>query len=455
MSNLLTSLTSAANSMTAYEKAMSVVSNDTVNSNTPGYAKQSVAFKSLPFNLQGAQAGGVGIAQVISSRDEYAERNVQVQQTALGLSATLQSHLSGIEPVFDLQSTTGIAGSLNSLFSSFSQLEVGPNDAQERESVINAASALAGAFNVASNSLAQATASIVSDTQNNITDINSLTADIANINVQIRQNASGSIDPGVDAQLHNDLESLSKFADIATVQAQDGSFSVFLGGQVPLVMGSTQFSISASNSSGSLSIHDENGNDITSHVTNGQLGALKQLQNTTIPGYQSQLDQLATSVADTINAQLASGVDQNGNPGTPLFTYNAAAPAKTLALTSITSAQLAAASSANPGGNDNAIALAHLQNTAVSSLGNFSFTGYYGNLSSAVGRDISNATNDQTTHTQLLAQAQSVRSESSSVSLDEEAANLESYQRSYDAISKLFSVIDTMTQTLIGLIPTQ
>jgi flagellar hook-associated protein 1 FlgK len=239
------------------------------------------------------------------------------------------------------------------------------------------------------------------------------------------------------------------------VQAQDGSFSVFLGGQVPLVMGSTQFSISASNSSGSLSIHDENGNDITSHVTNGQLGALKQLQNTTIPGYQSQLDQLATSVADTINAQLASGVDQNGNPGTPLFTYNAAAPAKTLALTSITSAQLAAASSANPGGNDNAIALAHLQNTAVSSLGNFSFTGYYGNLSSAVGRDISNATNDQTTHTQLLAQAQSVRSESSSVSLDEEAANLESYQRSYDAISKLFSVIETMTQTLIGLIPTQ
>lgn len=453
MSNLLTSLTSAADSMGAYEKAMSVVSNDTVNSNTPGYARQNVAFKALPFNLDGALAGGVQIAQVISSRDEYAERNVHIQQTALGMSSTLQSHLSNIEPVFGLQSTTGIAGSLNSLFSAFSQLEVGPNDAQERESVINAASALAGAFNVASYNLDQARASIATDTQNNIVDFNSLSSDIAKINVQIRRSA-GAIDPSVDAQLHNDLESLSKFANITTVQAQDGSFNVFLGGQVPVVLGSTPFSISASSSSGSLAILDASGADITSHVTNGQLGALMQLQNTIIPSYQSQLDTLAASVADTINTQLNSGVDQNGAAGAALFSYNAAAPARTLALTSITPAQVAAASSSNPGGNDNAVALSKLQNTTVAALGNFSLMGYYGNLSSAVGRDISNATNDQTTQQQLLSQAQGIRSQASSVSLDEEAANLETYQRSYDATSKLFSVIDSMMQTLLGLIPT-
>jgi flagellar hook-associated protein 1 len=455
MSNLLTSLTSAASSMRAFEKGMEVVSNNTVNSNTPGYVKQSASFKSLPFNLDGAQSGGVSIGEVISSRDEYAERNVQAQQTALAMSSTLQSHLSAIEPVFDLQSTTGIAGSLSSLFSSFSQLEVGPNDAPERESVISAASGLATAFNVAANNLAQASLSIAVDTQNNISDINSLTADIQRINTQFRQSSGAVIDPSVDAQLHNDLESLSKYVDITTIQGQDGAYNVFLGGQTPLVIGSTQFEISATTLTGSLSILDSTGNDITAHVTNGQLGALKQLQNTTIPNYQSQLDQLAANVADVVNSKLTSGVDQFGNPGIPMFSYNPAAPAKTLAVTSITASQLAAASVGNPGGNDNAIALSQLQNTPIAGLGNFTMTGYYGNLSSAVGRDISNAANNQTTQQQLLSQAQTLRSESSSVSLDEEAASLETYQRSYDATSKLFSVIDAMMQTLLGLIPTQ
>ena len=70
--------------MGAYEKAMEVVQNDTVNVNTPGYVKQSVVFESLPFDLVGAQAGGVEAGQVLNSRDEYAEHNVQIQQTAAG-----------------------------------------------------------------------------------------------------------------------------------------------------------------------------------------------------------------------------------------------------------------------------------------------------------------------------------------------------------------------------------
>lgn len=144
----------------------------------------------------------------------------------------------------------------------------------------------------------------------------------------------------------------------------------------------------------------------------------------------------------------------SGSPGQPLFSYNAAAPAKTLAVTSITSDQIAAASSANAGGNDNAVALSQFQNAGVPVLGGFTFTQFYGNLSSTVGRDLSNANNNLTTHQQLLAQAKSLRSDASGVSLDEEAARLVDYQRAYQATSKLISVINEMTQTLLGIIPT-
>jgi flagellar hook-associated protein 1 FlgK len=258
----------------------------------------------------------------------------------------------------------------------------------------------------------------------------------------------------VDARLHVDLETLSQYAGVTSLRQQDGSVSVFLGGQKPLLIGSTAYQIQAIHTSSGTVIQDSNGTDITSAVSGGQLGALLQIRNSTLPSYQTQLDLVAQNVASTVNTQLAAGVDQHNNPGAALFTFNAAGPAHSLAVTSITGDQLAAASSSNPNGNDNAVTLSGLQNNTIAALGNFTLTQYYGNLSSTVGRDISNAQNNSTTQQQLLAQAQSLRSTSSSVSLDEEAARLVQYQQVYDATSKLISVIDNMTQTLLGVIPT-
>ena len=189
-------------------------------------------------------------------------------------------------------------------------------------------------------------------------------------------------------------------------------------------------------------------------MSGGQLAGLLQIKNNLLPGYSSQLDQLASGLADTVNAQLAAGVDKSGNLGQPLFSYNTAAAAKTLSVTSITANGIAAASASNAGGSDNAIALSKAQNTTIAALGGFTATQFYGTLSATVGRDISNAQNDETTQQQLLAQAKSIRSDQSSVSLDEEAARLVEYQKAYDATSKLISVINDMTQTLLGLIPT-
>jgi flagellar hook-associated protein 1 FlgK len=454
MSNLFSSINSAAGAMRTYEKAMEVVQNDTVNANTPGYVRQTVAFQSKPFDLNGAQPGGVAINQVISSRDEYAEHNVQLQQTAVGKSSTLASHLSQIEPVFDLQSTTGVAGSLNSLFSAFSQLTINPNDSQLRQSVINAASRLSDSFNVAANQLNTAGQTIDSDMQNAVAGVNTILGDIQQINVALRRNSETGLDPSVDTRLHVDLENLSQYADITSIRAQDGSISVFLGGQRPLVVGTTQYPLTASTGGPTTAILDSSGNDVSSYISGGQLGASLEIKNTLIPGYLSQLDQLAKGISDTINAQLAAGVDQSNSAGAPLFQYNPAAAAKTLNVTAITASQLAAASLTSPGGNDNAMALSGLQNSNVGSLGGFTFLQFYSNLASTVGRDVSNASDDSTTQQQLLAQAQSLRSESSSVSLDEEASRLVEYQRSYQATSKLISVIDSMTQVLLGLIPT-
>jgi flagellar hook-associated protein 1 FlgK len=440
--------------MKTYEKAMEVVQNDTVNSNTQGFAAQNVNFSALPFDVNGSQAGGVAVGSVLSARDEYAEHNVQLQQTAYNYSSTLATDLSNVQPLFDPQSTTGIAGSLNTLFAAFSQLATTPNDTTARQTVINDASGVANAFNATANGLATAVSTVSTAAQNTLTTINNTLADIAKLNSQIATGSQSPPDPGLEARMYSDLENLSQYVGIQTQVAADGTINVSLAGQRPLVAGSTSFPLSMSSTASSIVIKDSSGNDITSFVHGGQLGAEIDLRNTILPGYQSQLNQLAKNVADTINNQLSAGVDQNGNPGAALFTYGVGNEAQSLAVTNITSTQIAAASAGNAGGNDNALALSALQNTPVTGLGSATITNYYAALSAQVGRDVSNYQSDHTTNQSLLAQAQSLRSQSSDVSLDTEAAKLEQYQQSYSAISKLITIIDQMTETLMSIFPT-
>lgn len=453
MGNLLTSLLSTASALNVYEKALEVIQNNTTNATTPGYARQILLLEARRFQLDEGAPGGVAAGSLQSTRDQYAERNVQVQQQLLGASDAFVSQLSQLEPIFDLQSDTGVSGSLNHLFAAFSQLTVSPNDAVARQSVINAANAVARAFNTSANSLKAASIAADNEIRNSVSNINAIVADIQKINVAMRSNADAAADPGLDARLHVDLENLAQYADFTTIRQADGTVSIFLGGQKPLLIGASQFEIQADFSDPQTKILDVNGNDITSVIQQGKLAALLTVKNVDVPGYLSQLNQLAQSVADEINTQLAAGVDQTGNPGAPLFSYSATgSEARTLTVTSITASQIAAGNAANPGGNDNAIALSQLQNQTIAALGNFTFTQFYGNLSSVAGRDLANAKDSQSTQQQLLAQARSLRADASAVSLDEEAAKLMAYQKVYDATGRLISVINDMTQTLLGII---
>jgi flagellar hook-associated protein 1 FlgK len=70
-----------------------------------------------------------------------------------------------------------------------------------------------------------------------------------------------------------------------------------------------------------------------------------------------------------------------------------------------------------------------------------------------VGNDLLTATDNQTTKESLLTQAQTLRQQASGVSLDQEAANLISFQRAYQASAKMLTVLDSLTSTLMTIMP--
>jgi flagellar hook-associated protein 1 FlgK len=450
---LLATLLNSSNALDVYSQEFSTIQNNIANANTPGYADQNLALKADSFDPQTNVSGGVSVAGLQSTRSEYLEQNVRTQTTALGTAEQQVSDLTPLQTIFNLQSTSGISGALTSFFNSFSALSVSPNDGVARQNVLTQAQTLASSFNQAANSITAASSNIQQETINSVAAINKIATDLSNLNKNYA--ASGDVtNAGLDAQKNADLESLSEIANFTVVQAGGGQFNIYLGGQTPLVMGQQAFDISANFSTPQTVIQDSQGNDITSQLTGGQLGAQLSERNATLPGYMSSLNTLAQTLADTVNTTLSQGVDTTGNPpATNLFSYNTSADAAyTLSVTQgMTPSQIAAALPASPGGNGNALALTQLGTAAT--VNGFTFTQAFGNLGQQVGTDISNATSNQTEQQSVVTQAQAQRAAVSGVSLDAEAAKLLQFQQSYDAVSKLVSTLGTLTDDLMNMMP--
>ena len=451
MGSLFASLATASESLRSFERALSVTSNNVTNANTPGYVRQQVNFVAQRLQLDLGLPGGVRAAGLLSSRDSYLEQAVRQQSQQASGTDQRAALLKQIEPIFDISSGSGISGALDSFQSAVSQWTVGPNDYPARQNVIRAAGKVAHAFQTTSHSLEVASQSASSEITATVSTINKFGSKLAQLNGQIRADARNLEDAGLDAQIHATLEELSQYSDFTVLRAEDGTFSVYLGHQTPFVLGDKTLPIRADLSGTQAAFRDSSGRDITSQFGDGKIKALSDFQSTFLPGIRADLNRLAGTFADQVNATLGGGLDATGQaPMQQFLTYSATNGIAASLAVGITSPDaLAAAAPGAPGGNGNALLLA--EKLARRNIDNFTYTQFFGEIAGRVGKALAGAQEDQKTQHQLLAQVQAVREEHSKISLDEEAANLVQFQRAYEATAKMFQTLDEMTQTIIGL----
>lgn len=451
MPGLFNTLTTAADALGVFSKALNTVSNNVENTGTPGYARQDFRVVAQPFAPKAGLPGGIAAGDVQNSRDEYAEQTVWTDQQGFGAADQSVTELSSIEPLFDVTGDSGIPRALNAFFQSLSAMSVSPNDTVARNNVISSATELTHQFNSTATGLGNASLNLNQKITSAAGAINSLTQQIADLNTQMQSDARSRSDPAVDASLHNALESLAEYVNVTVLRQPGGAVTVLMDGQTPLVMGDRQYAIQASGASGAAVVKDAFGNDVTSQLAGGRLKALADMKNTVIGGYADNLNQLAAGISDQVNNALLNGVDLSGNQGAQLFIYNNASDAaSTLRVTGITTDQLAAALPSAPGGNGNALNLAALANSQQ--IGGMTFTQYYSSLASQVGQSLNSARQDQTTQQDLLDQARTTRSNTEGVSLDIEATKMIEYQRSYQATAHMVTMLNDLTQTVMDML---
>ena len=478
MSGIFSALNSSAGALDAFQRVLDTIQSNVANASTPGYARQSIPLESLPMNSNGTLPGGVTTGEMQSARDEFAEQNVRQQFSAQGTLEQMSQSLSNLEINFNVSSDSGIPGALNQLFQNFSNWSVTPDDGAARQAVIDSAQQVAQSFQQAAQNLAKASSDTGQQVQQTVAQINSLASQLQADNQQVIQGQGDNA--GLDARIHSTLEQLSEYVDITATTQADGTVTVLLGGQTPLVIGTHQFNLSATftvpasapatvaGGAAPARLIDAQGDDVTGQVSQGQLAGQLNMYNNVLPSLggnayqQGDLNLMAQSVADRINQILTSGNISDGPPpvpGVPLFTYTAGSPtsvARTLAVSStITPDQLAAISPGPPyvsnGTALNLAALASPQSPA-DEINGLSYAEFYGNMAAGIGRQSQDANNQLSVQQQTLAQARNLRSQASGVSLNDEAAQLVEFQAAYQASSKMVTVLDELTQATINML---
>jgi flagellar hook-associated protein 1 FlgK len=432
-----------------------VTNNNIANANTPGYTRETAVVQEATPSEDGnlSTGNGVNLEGYQSVRDELVQTQIQQETSAQsGANAQLAS-MQQIQPTFTT-STQDIGTEMSALFSSISSLSTNPSSSSSREAVLTAGQNLATAFNTASSTLTSQQSGLNNQVRQDVSQINQLTQQIAALNPQIANlNATSSVQNGgtLQDQQNQLILQLSTLTNVSVAQTDNG-VTLSTGNGTPLVVGSQSSALqTTTGSNGMVQVLDQNGANVTSSLTTGDLGGTIQTRDQTIPGLLNQLDTLANQFGTAFNAAQAAGFDQNGNAGQNFFTIpgTTAGSAGDITMAISNPALIAASSDGTAGSNGNLANLSAVQTNALPS-GQTPSDAYAG-LVYQVGSLTANANAESSATTASLTQLNNQLNSVSGVSIDEESANLITYQQAYEAAARVVSTIQSLFSVTMSM----
>lgn len=350
--------------LTAAYTALETTGNNIANANTPGYSRQIVDLTpQVETGLSGNYIGqGVAVESIKRAYNQLLTQQVDLAQ---GASSQADTHVTLLNQVNNLfSSTTGSLGdAVNQFFAQIQTLTQQPGSLAVRQTVMSAAQQMAAGFNDAYSQLQLMQQGANQQIGQEISTVNSTTAQIAKLNDQIAiATATGGSPNQLLDQRDQAIQTLNKSVGVSTLTQSDGSINVFLANGQPLVVGDhvTRMAMGTDPTNPqNVMIGTQAGNTIVplsvSSTVGGNIGALMQFSLQDVPTVENQIGRLAVAVSSQFNQQSQLGQDLNGLPGANFFaapspaviasTNNATsggAPAETVSATFSDTSQLQA-----------------------------------------------------------------------------------------------------------------
>src|SRR6201993_3108964 len=351
---LSSALAIAMSGLTANQAALSITSSNIANAQTPGYVVQS------PNQVEVATDGfgsSVQVTGVNRELDVFVQNQWRTETSGAGYADQTANILGQLQSVYG---TPGGTGTLETAFNNFTSavqaLSTTSAGQTTQVTALSAAQALAQQLNSTTQGIQALRSNVEQDIGTSATTANADMAQIASLNTQLQ--SLSPTDPAaatLEDQRDTAINQLAQLVDIKVTTDGSNQTNVFTSSGVQLVGGSlaSKFNFTSpgtltatslynadpsKSGVGSLTITLPNGAsmDVVSNnvISSGQIAADLTLRDQTLVQAQSQVDQMAATLASSLSDQTTAGtaVTSGTQSGFSLNTANML-PGNTINLT--------------------------------------------------------------------------------------------------------------------------
>lgn len=508
-------LETARRAMFTQQAALHTTGHNIANANTPGYSRQRVNFlQTEPYpgpglnrpDIPGQLGTGVKAGAIQRVREGFLDVQYRGETSKFGYWDSRQVNLYKMEDIMNEPTEDGIAKTLDRFWNALQDLSVHPEDSGARSVVRQRGLAVAETFNYTADSLKTIQRDLKSQIGVTVSDVNSITRQINNLNKQI-----ASVEP--HGYLPNDLYDqrdllVDRLSEIANIKVETSSS----GGKAQEIATGIY----------TIKLMDENGNELGVTLVDGNsfetneiqvaydnesglaneisfasgstfnvedfdaIGKLKaELEaygyldssgepKGLFPEMLNNLDQMVYTFVQEFNAVHGAGWNLNeiangekSDPpinffeynGDPLTAANFKGASSNLKLSDAIISELdniaASAAGLQPigfsGDGSNALALANVKDALLSFGGTTTnvqsfYQGVIGDMAVNTNEAERMSKNSDALRTSVEQRRQSV----SGVSLDEEMTNLIQFQHAYNAAARTITMVDEMLDKIIN-----
>lgn len=451
----------ALSGLLTQQRALNTVSHNITNASTPGYSRQRVDMAAATAHPMPALNTAVGPGQIGTGvvaerhsrvRDQFADITVRTQSALVGEWGAKASGLRSLDTIIDEPGDTGITSQLSRFWSAWQGLTIQADSAASREAVRAAGTGLAEGFKDLHARLTDAVAEADTRIGLQVGRVNELAGQLNEVNQRISVIVATGQEPNDLRDLRDAMvDELSGYAGIAVTTGADDKITIAVGTQMLLDGTTDTVNALAVDAAGAATV---GGTPVA--LASGSVRGLADLRDAIIggpTGYIAQLDTLAGAVMASVNGLHSAGVGLDGSTGNDFFTGTGAADIAVSAAVQGSVDAIAAAGNAAglPADADNALAIAQVQ-FLVQPIGASTTTvdGFYQQFVAKLGVDADQAYRMEQVQEGVLDAAHARRDSVSGVNMDEEAADMVRFTKSYNAAARMVTAVDEMLETIIS-----
>lgn len=331
---LSSALASAMSGLRANQAALSIVSSNVANSQTPGYIVQTPNQIEVTTGDFGSTAMTTGVSREL---DTFVQNQLRTETGGSGYADQMANILKQLQNVYGTPGNSGtLETALNNFTTALQALSTSAGSSSAQTVALGAAQALAQQLNVTTKGIQSLRSNVEQDLGTSAQQANAAMTQIADINTKLQ--GLSATDPSAATlmdQRDQAINTLSKYVDVRVTTDGSNQANIYTTTGIQLVGAglASQFSFASAGALSATSLYNidpaksgvgafnivlPNGSkvDVVANnvVSSGQIAADLKLRDQTLVQAQTQIDQLAATMSSALSDKTTAGSTVSGPP---------------------------------------------------------------------------------------------------------------------------------------------